>query len=159
MKEGRDFWHSLENYTWKIIERLSHALPWLGLGIIVLVIATSAYGTRASLVGTQGLREAALRAAKVGDYVIAQDLWERMTIKEGDSVLGVESELEDRIYPERVVEREIEKYEGLLAKYPGHRDIYLMLAGLYGQIGKTEQSEQYLELARELDPNNSFFGE
>lgn len=159
MKESPGFWLSLESYTWKIIERVSPTLPWLGVGIFALIITMSTYDAKASLVSASGLVEAALRAAYVGDYAIAQDLWERQMIKEEASVLGVESELEDRVYPERVVEREIEKYEGLLTKYPGHRDIYLTLANLYGQIDKSEQSEQYLELARELDPNNSVFGE
>lgn len=155
MKESCGFWHSLENYTWKIIKRLSPAIPLLGVGIVALIITTSAYDTKTSLASSSGLVEAALRAAYVGDYELAQDLWERQAIKGEAYVLGVESEHEDKIYPERVVEREIEKYEELLAKYPGHRDIYLMLAGLYGQIDKIEQSEQYLELARELDPNNA----
>ncbi len=151
MKRAVGFWISLENYTWKVITRLSPTLPWLGVGLVVLVISTSLITSKSSLAGASGRIEAAVVAASVGDYDVSQSLWEKQ--------LPTESGVEDMIYPKRVVEREIAKYQELLAKYPGHRDIYLTLSRIYGQIGDIEQTKSYLEMARELDPNNAYFGQ
>ena len=158
MKKEQSFWQDLESYTWKIIARLSPALPWLGIGVIVLAIATSVLGLKTSLVGARGLVDAAVRAAKAGDYELARDLYEKQYKQEvSEQVRGIGSEVEELIFPEREVEREIAKYQELLTKYPGHRDIYLVLAQLYDQIGEREQAQEYTELARELDPNNPVF--
>ncbi len=110
---------------------------------------------KTSLAGAYDLREASIKAARVGDYAKAQALWnQQLTITNDQRVLGNMSEEEDLVFPELVVEREIEKYEELLKKHPGHRDLYLVLANLYGQIDEAEKAQNYYELARELDPNN-----
>ncbi len=151
MKRAVGFWISLENYTWKVIVRSSPTLPWLWVGLVFLVISTSLITSKRSLAGAEGRVEAAVVAASVGDYDVAQSLWEKQ--------IPEERLAEDMIYPERVVEREITKYQELLAKYPGHRDIYLVLSQLYSQIGESEQAQSYLEMVRELDPNNAYFGQ
>jgi tetratricopeptide (TPR) repeat protein len=151
MKQSLRFFESLENYTWKVVMRFSPTLPWIGVGLVVMVISTSLFTAKSSLAGTSGRVEAAVVASSVGDYDVAQSLWEKQ--------LPTESGEEDLIYPKRAVEREITKYQELLAKYPGHRDIYLVLAQLYVQIGEREQAQDYLEMARELDPNNAYFGQ
>ncbi len=151
MKQSLRFFESLENYTWKVITRFSPTLPWIGVGLVVMVISASLITSKSSLAGAGGRVEAAVVAASVGDYDVAQSLWEKQ--------IPVERESEDMIFPKRVVEREITKYQELLAKYPGHRDIYLVLAQLYVQIGEREQAQDYLEMARELDPNNAYFGQ
>lgn len=151
MKQSLRFFESLENYTWKLITRLSPTFPWLWVGLVVLVISASLITAKSSLVGASGSIEAAVVAASVGDYDVAQSLWEKQ--------IPVERGAEDKIYPDRVIEREITKYQELLTKYPGHRDIYLVLAQLYAQIGESEQTRVYLEMARELDPNNAYFGQ
>lgn len=148
MKKQVGFWGSFENYTWKVAERVSPALLYFVAGLILLVIGSSLVSGSASLAGARGLREASIRAARVGDYTKAQALWRSQQEN------GSTSEVEDIIFPHRVIEREIAKYEEMLVKYPGHRDIYLVLAKLYNQIGESEQATNYLELARELDPNN-----
>lgn len=160
MKRVQSFWRDLENYTWKIIGRVSPALPWLGIALVLLTVIVSIRTSRTSLVGIRGLREAALHAARAGDYELAQHLWENRSLGENDRlVLGVESELEDLVYPERVVEREITRYETLLLKYPGHRDIYLWLAELNTQVGRIEKAQEFFDLAKELDPNNPVLAE
>ena len=160
MKESVGFWPSLESYTWKIIGRLSPALPWLGIGLVVLVITTSAREANRSLVSVRGLVDATTRAAQLGDYTLAKSLYNKQYATESnEQVMGVMSELEELVFPEREVQREIVRYEELLFSHPGHRDIYLALARLYEQIDMTEQSEIYYNLARELDPNNSVFSE
>lgn len=160
MKKEQGFWRDLESYTWKIIGRLSPTLPWLGIGIIVLAITASAFELKASIVGTSGLADAAERAAAVGDYALARSLYEKQYKQEDDEqIMGVGSEVEELIFPEREVEREIAQYQELLTKYPGHRDICLVLAQLYVQIGEKEQAQDYLEMAKELDPNNAYFGQ
>lgn len=160
MKRELSFWHDLESYTWKISARLSPALPWLGTGIVLFAITISMFGLKESMVGAHGLVDGAMRAAKVGDYVLARRLYEKQyTQEDSEQVRGVRSEAEELIFPERQVEREIARYEDLLNQYPGHRDIYLALAQLYSQIKRTQQAELYYNLARELDPNNSVFSE
>ena len=155
MKKQVGFWGSFENYTWKVVKRVSPALPYFAAGLVFLMIGSSIVNRKASLAGARDLREASIRAAGVGDYAKAQALWnDQLTINNNQTVLGNKSEEEDLIFPERVVEAEIKKYEEVLSRYPGHRDIYLVLSKLHNQIGQSEQATTYLELARELDPNN-----
>ena len=155
MKKQVGFFGSFENYTWKVVKRASPSLPYFVAGFILLVIGSSIVSSKASLAGARDLREASIRAARVGDYTKAQALWnDQLTINNNQTVLGNKSEEEDLIFPERVVEAEIKKYEEMLERYPGHRDLYLVLSKLHNQIGESEQATTYLEMARELDPNN-----
>lgn len=151
------FWASLESYTWKVIGRVAPTLPYFGIGLMVSVMGASLLSAKTSVAGAYDLREASVRAARAGDYTTAQSLYNlhKSLIPNSQNVLGAESEVEDLIFPKRVVEREIQKYEVLLQEYPGHRDIYLVLAKLYAQIEISEESQKYYELARELDPNNA----
>lgn len=156
MKKRGGFWLSLESYTWEVVGRVAPTLPYFGVGIMVLVMGASIMSAKTSLAGAYDLREASIKAARVGDYAKAQALWNhQLTITNDQRVLGNMSEEEDLVFPEIVVEREIEKYEELLKKHPGHRDLYLVLANLYGQIDEAEKAQDYYELARELDPNNA----
>lgn len=158
MQQSLGFWSSLEDYTWKTIGRLSPALPYIGVAGVGLVMIGSIVLGRASLASAQSLREAAVRAARVGDYAAARRLWNShvQTLTE-QSVLGVENESEELIYPERKVEQAINNYLGLLERYPGHRDLYLGLATLYQELGESEQAKAYWESARQLDPNHTAF--
>ncbi|MBP9702179.1 hypothetical protein KBD69_00685 [Candidatus Woesebacteria bacterium] len=155
MKKQVGFLGSFENYTWIVLERASPSLPYFAAGLVFLMIGSSIVRSKASLAGVRDLREASIRAAGVGDYTKAQDLFNlhKSQIINSQNVLGVENE-EDLVFPYRVIEREIAKYEEMLERYPGHRDIYLVLSKLHNQIGESEQATAYLELARELDPNN-----
>lgn len=157
MKKRVGFWLSLESYTWRVVARVAPTLPYFGVGLVVLVMGSSLFGAKTSLVGARDLREASMRAARVGDYTTAHSLYNlhQSQISNSQNVLGTESDVEDLIFPERVVEREIKKYEEMLKKYPGHRDLYLVLGNLYGQIGEAETAQHYYGLARELDPNNA----
>ena len=155
MKLHVGFWSSLENYTWKIIERASASLPYLGTLVVGIMMLSSLLTHKASVVGTSSLREASVKAARVGDYDAAQKLYEKCQVSRcQDRVLGMMSEVEDLVFPMRPVHREIERYTELLTKYPGHRDIYLVLSKLYAQIDMSAEAQRYHELARELDPNN-----
>lgn len=95
------------------------------------------------------------RAADSGDYQSAQKLWDETM-----------PELEDKVYPERKVEREIAELEQKLEEYPGNREIFLMLGELYGELDGVrageprpygEMAAEYREKARILDPNNVEF--
>lgn len=147
MKKVVGFWGSFENYVWKVVMRASPTLPYFAAGLMLLVIGASTVSGKSSLAGARDLREASVKAARVGDYAKAQALWNNQ------AVLGNEGE-EELVFPQRVVEREIAKYEEMLKRYPGHRDIYLAIAKLYDQIGESQLAKKYVELARELDPNN-----
>ncbi len=155
MKKQMGCWESLENYTWKIIERVSASLPYLGTLVVGIMMLSSLLTHKASVVGTSSLREASVKAARVGDYDAAQKLYEKCQVSQcQDRVLGATSEVEDLVFPMQPVQREIERYTELLTKYPGHRDIYLVLAKLYAQVNMSAEAQRYYDLARELDPNN-----
>lgn len=155
MKREASFLLSLESYTWKIIERVSASLPFLGTLVVGIMMLSSLITHKASVVGTSSLREASVKAALVGDYDAAQKLYEKCQVTQcQDRVLGVMSEVEDLVFPMQPVQREIERYTELLVKYPGHRDIYLVLAKLYTQVNMSAEAQRYYDLARELDPNN-----
>lgn len=51
------------------------------------------------------------------------------------------------------IEAEISKWEKLLKKYPGYRDVYLRLAVLNWQIKNIKKSQECLQKAKAIDPN------
>lgn len=150
MNRKYGFWGDLESYTWKKLGVLSPTLPIAGSGFVVVAIIASVLTINNSVVGAGDPRELVERAARAGDYERARELLNYYNIKPLNDLATL-------VYPERVVEREIEKYERLLASYPGNRDIYLVLVELYKEIGKDEQATEYWETARVLDPNNEMF--
>lgn len=116
----------------------------------MVMLLASALNVKNSVVGATSLGGVTKRAAERGDYELARWLYEAG----GDKVLGAGSELEDKVYPERVIERRIAELEEKLEEYPGNREIYLLLTDLYGQVGNQELESEYREKARVLDPNN-----
>ncbi len=159
MKRKYSFWVDLERYTWKKLQVLSPALPMAGSGLIVVVIIASVLNANSSVVGARDPRELVERAARVGDYESAREMLNVLKSQMTNSQMkqGSESELERLVYPERVIEREIEKYEDLLLTYPGNLEIYLTLSQLHAEIGNDERAAEYRENARILDPNNEIF--
>lgn len=145
MKKSVSFWGSLEKYFWKVKGRspLPRYWRWVGVGLVVVVVVASALNSKNSTVGARGVEEVVARAAKLGDYQLAQKLW-------NDSM----SEFEDLVYPERRIERRIAELEAKLEEYPGNRQIYLGLTDLYEQLGNRDKSDEYREKARILSPNN-----
>ena len=100
------------------------------------------------------------KAASVGDYATARELWNNQTPiinNQTQEVLGVETELEDQAYPERKVEKRIQELKEKLQDYPEYPDILLEIARLYRAIGNEEAAQEYWEQARILDPNNLIF--
>ncbi len=145
MKKVDGFWGSLEQYTWKVVERspLPQHWQWMAVGIVLVVFVGSAVGAKSSVAGATRLEAVVEKAARLGDYQLAQELWNEPM-----------SGLEDLVYPERKVERWIVELEAKLEQYPGNRQIYLTLADLYKQLGNSEKSDEYREKARILDPND-----
>ena len=155
MKRESSFLLSLVNYTWKLLARLFPSLPYIGTLVVGLVILASVITHKTSVVGARNLRELSVKAAMSGDYVTAQIIWAKQSsMINHKPVGGVSSEIEELIYPQQVVVREIEKYQEMLVKYPGHRDIYIALARLHKKIGDMTTAKIYELHARELDPNN-----
>lgn len=150
MKTG--FWRSLEKYLWKVVGRTP--LPWtrVGLFVILIVLLSSLGNVKSSVSSARNSREVVERAARAGDYELARELYQGVSSK--DQVLGAESELEDLVYPERVVWRRIDELEQKLEIYPGNREIYRTLSALYSEIGEEQKSSDYWEMVRELDPND-----
>ena len=150
-----NFWQSLEVYTWKACGRFPLPYPWIGVAIVALVLVGSLLGAKNSVVGVRSTLEVVEKAVEVGDYETARKMYQASGSTH--QVLGAESELENLVYPERVVERRITEVESLLEQYPSHRDILLELSRLYGQLGDQEKAQDYWEQARILDPNNEMF--
>lgn len=147
MKKRASFWGAFERYTWRVTERAPLPYFVIATGLALLVIVTSMFGK--SLVGVQSREEAIKRAAEAGDYGLAEELYQTGE----EQVLGVRSELEEVVYPVKKIEARIRELEARLGEYPGNREIYLELAGLYRQSGKVEEAKRYAEMARVLDPN------
>ena len=155
MKKVEGFWGSLEQYMGKVIARSPLSEYWrhLGIGLVLVVVVSSAASAKNSVVGATSLEAVVEKAARLGDYETARKLWSESM-----------SDLEDAVYPERKVERRIAELEGKLEEYPGNRQIYLGLADLYEQLAGTrvdagvdpykDKAEEYREKARILDPNN-----
>ncbi len=155
MKKTGSFWQSLEIYTWKVVERSPLPWSWIGIGTVVLILLASLLNRQNSVVSVGNMREVIVKAAERGDYGLARKLLDHYTSEPLDHlVLGVQSELEDKVYPERVVERRTLELETKLGEYPGNRQIYLMLSELYRQLENPTKESEYREKARVLDPNN-----
>lgn len=158
MKKDLNFWLSLELYLRNVVKRSPIRWQWVGVGLVGLVLFTSLLNVKNSIVGVKNTREAIELAVSRGDYETAQELFNHKSqMTNSQMVLGVDSELEDKVYPERKVERKIAELEEKLKEYPSNREIFLQLAELYGQIGNQEKSDEYREKARILDPNNVKF--
>lgn len=161
MKIGGDFWESLEKYVGQVLGRspLPRYWPWVGVALIVVVLLASAWNMKNSTVGVSDLREVISLAAERGDYPLARKLLTKQQTNETiyEPVLGAESGLEDKVYPERVVERRIVELEIKLTEYPENKEIYLILASWYDQLGNAEKASEYREKARILDPNDPQF--
>lgn len=154
MKQKHNFWESLEAYGWKVAGRSPLPYPWIGMGLVVMVVIASAANVKTSVVGARSEREVIERAAGVGDYQTARELFERLQILDDRlQVLGAESALEELVYPEEKLAREIARWEGKLAEYLGNREIMRGLAGLYEQAGETDKAAELREQVRKLDPN------
>lgn len=152
------FIDSLNNYTWKRLKTLPIKWGWVGVGIAASIIVISWSYSGQTMVGVKNTREAIERTARLGDYELARRLLKEQENKNMEyRILGADSELEELVYPERKVEKEITKYENLNEKYPENRDILLMLSSLYYEIGNVEKAKEFRERARLLDPNNEIF--
>lgn len=148
-----NFWLSLEQYLWKLVDRspLPHYWRHIGLGLVLIVLLTSLNYARYSAALAVTPKDIVVRAAQIGDYEIARRLYESCAVPQCQSVT------EELVYPERKVERKIADLEQKLEEYPGNREIFLMLGEMYGQLGDEEMAEEYHEKARVLDPNNVEF--
>ena len=143
----------MEQYGWSVVRRSPLPWQWLGIGVVVSMMWMSLVNVKNSVVGARDLRQVIEKAAERGDYGMAEQLYTTEDVQ----VLGASNELEDLVYPERVVERRIAELEQKLEDYPGNREIFLAMAELYREIGNTEKSQEYFEQARILDPNNAIF--
>lgn len=137
-------------YGWKVVRRSPLPYPWIGMGLVVMVVIASAANVKNSVVGARNEREIIVQAAQKGDYRLASELYGRLG---NDVVLGAESALEELVYPEEKLAREIERWEEALGKYPGNREIMRGLAELYEQVGEQEKARELREQVRIMDPN------
>lgn len=147
MKRDLNFWLGLEEYLRTVARRSPLPYPWIAISIVLFIIFASFLNSKQSFAEINTNTEAALRAAKLGDYEVAQDLY----IETGNP------DLKDIVYPEQVVERRIAELEQKMALYPGNREIYIELSNLYRQLENIDVSGEYREKARVLDPNNLSF--
>lgn len=129
-----------------------------GIVLVALVIALSWIERETSSAWLKNEHEVIEKAARMGDHKLARALLDkRERANSNQDILGVDAELEELVYPDRVIKREIARYEELSSTYPGHRDILLMLSRLYGELGQADWQAYYFEAARKIDPNNPIF--
>lgn len=158
VKKKDNFWEGLEKYGWRLVGRSPLPWRWVGIGVVLSMIGMSLINVKNSVAGANNEREVIELAARRGDYKLADTLYRQYSVSGIEyRVLGAGSELEELVYPERVVERRAVELKTKLEDYPGNREIYLELATIYGQLGNGEESEEYREKARVLDPNNVEF--
>jgi tetratricopeptide (TPR) repeat protein len=147
MRQDLSFWRGLERYFLRVMQRSPLPYAWVALGGICLVVIVSLMQSSNSLASARNLEDVVVTAASRGDYGLAQTVFEQIqdpTFKH---------QVEDLVYPERKIEARIAELEQKLLEYPEHREIYLLLSNLYGQLNQDDKSDEYREKARILDPN------
>lgn len=155
-ERGREkFWAQLERYVYQRAATLQGKWQWAAIGIVAMVVGLSVVsGYYGSPTLGSDRQKIIWAAAKQGDYELAQTLFEQIQDSRGKiQVLGADSKLEEVVYPERRIARDIGEWEAQLEAYPGHRDILLTLALLHKQAGNMDMAEEYWGEARKLDPN------
>jgi len=157
MKKTLNFWQSLGKYAWKVAKRSPLPWPYVGLGVVAVVLLASLLNVKNSVAGAENIRQVIEGAASLGDYTTARNLWNNQSSITNNQILGAESEIEDKVYPERLVERRITELEEKLTEYPENKELYLELSRLHREIGSEEKAQEYFELARILDPNGEEF--
>lgn len=96
-------------------------------------------------------------AAETGDNSLAKKefgLGEMLT--RNQRVLGASTLVEEEIWPEIKVEREIEKLEEY-TKFNLSREVLIKLSNLYRIKGDKDRTEYYLGEAKMVDPNDKEF--
>ncbi len=68
-------------------------------------------------------------------------------------VLGVRSDLEDLIWPEQKIRREIDYWEKQTKEIKS-REVYLRLGILYQELGDEGKANEEFAIAKEIDPND-----
>lgn len=95
--------------------------------------------------------ELAVRAAEEQDYPLAQSLYSEA--QAGGPILGADLDAEKIIFPEFKLEKDIEAIQAQASILPS-RTLYLKLAVLEWRLNQVGKAQGYLDLARELDPND-----
>ena len=90
-------------------------------------------------------------AIKHGDLGFARSEYERGIV---DKVLGANTEIEDKLWPERVIRRRIEELEEELKTGIESREVNLRLMVLYLELGDKERAKEYFLSAERIDPND-----
>lgn len=160
LRKKLGFLASLEHYSYKRIAQ-AH-IPWIpvaiaGIAIVIGASIAAGYFQTSPLFGTR--QDVMKWAAGNGDYQTAQKIY--LGLSEtymNTQVLGAGTDLEEIVYPEKRIERELHNSLELLQIYPGDRDLLLHVAELYTETGDAEQAQIYWNQARLLDPNNPVFG-
>jgi len=98
-------------------------------------------------------------AADGGDYNLAENEYVLgLEINEESSVLGVNTELENRIWPERQMEEELRDLLSEAEERPS-RLVYLRMAKIYWQIRNGALAKEMLGRAVAIDPNDTELNE
>lgn len=152
------FGTSLEAYIYNRIAKPHVKWDWVAtaLAVAAIIVSVSAgYFRSTPLFG--GQIETIKWAAQHGDYTLADRLVKSQDLGTQNSILGTGTDLEELVYPERIIEREIGIQEKRLELYPGHRDLLMAIALLYRELGNQDKFDELWEQARILDPNNIRF--
>ena len=70
------------------------------------------------------------------------------------SVLGTSVSQDKQTAQKEKIYQEIQFWQAIVAQFPNYRDAYLKLAILSWEVHLDGQAIQYLDHAREIDPNN-----
>lgn len=156
MENQTNFWLSFEQYIKRGLSKNPIPFTYYVMAIVLLALVTSTTSIGNSVVASTNISDVIDHATSVGDYDLARGLYPSLNTTDSElAILGSESELEDKVYPERKVERRISELQSKLELYPGSVEIYRSLSELYGQLGNTDLKAEYREKIRILDPNDT----
>lgn len=143
MTKQSGFLSSVEQYAWHRMKTSPLSWSWIGVGIVIIAIVTSALTTKEATISARNKTELVKIAAEAGDYKTAELFFDE----------EMES-LRDLVYPARKLESRIVELKATTELYPESTRIFLELANLYDQIGENDLRDLYREKARVLNPND-----
>lgn len=103
---------------------------------------------------SQAMVEAAFLAADAADFPLARELYaQALAVGGSNRILGATTDLEEAVFPEKVLERRLLLADFILSLQPTYRDALALKSALLHQLGRNPEAVAALKQIEVIDPN------